>query len=116
MSQTQIVLGYIYLAIGIVGEVCATSALKAAEEFTKPLPSLIVIVGYATALFFLSLTLRSVPVGIAYAIWAGTGTGLIALSGYLLYGQSLDLAAVAGMCLIVAGVAIVNSSTSAILH
>ena len=105
-------IAYLYLAIGIIGEVCATAALKATEEFTKPIPSLICVIGYATGLFFLSLTLRSIPVGIAYAIWAGAGTFLIALSGYILYGQALDAAAIFGMCLIVAGVAIVNSSTA----
>lgn len=106
--------GYLYLAIAILGEVFATAALKAAEEFTKPIPSLVVVVGYATALFFLSLTLRSIPVGIAYAIWAGAGTGLIALSGYILYGQALDAPAVLGICLIVAGVMIVNASSTTI--
>ena len=108
--------GYVYLAIAIVGEVCATAALKATDEFTRPVPSLIVVVGYATALFFLSLTLRSVPVGVAYAIWAGAGTALIALSGYILYGQALDAAAVFGMCLIVAGVAVVNASATVLSH
>lgn len=108
--------GYGYLAIAIVGEVCATAALKAAAEFTNPVPSAIVVVGYATALFFLSLTLRSVPVGIAYAIWAGAGTALIALSGYILYGQALDVPAVLGMCLIVLGVAIINGSSSTVSH
>lgn len=104
--------GYIYLVIAIAGEVCATSALKASQEFTQLVPSLIVIAGYITALFFLSLTLRSVPVGIAYAIWAGGGTALIALAGYLVYGQTLDARAVIGMGLIVAGVALVNTSSA----
>ena len=106
--------GYLYLAIAIVGEVSATAALKATNEFSKPIPSLIVIVGYATALFFLSLTLRSVPIGIAYGIWAGAGTALIALSGYLLYGQSLDTPALIGLCLIVIGVSIVNASSTSV--
>ncbi len=108
--------GYVYLAIAIVGEVAATAALYATEEFTKPLPSLIVVIGYAAALFFLSLTLRSVPMGIAYGIWAGVGTALIALSGYLLYKQSLDTPAILGLCLIAAGVAIINGSSSAVVH
>jgi small multidrug resistance pump len=106
--------GYVYLAIAIAGEVCATSALKACQEFTKLWPSLIVIVGYAIALFFLSLTIRTIPVGIAYSIWAGAGTALIALAGYLVYGQALDVRAVLGMCLIVTGVALVNGSSASI--
>lgn len=106
--------GYLYLVIAILGEVSATAALKASEEFSKPWPSLVVVVGYAIALFFLSLTLRSVPVGIAYGIWAGAGTALIAISGYLLYGQSLDTPGLAGLCLIVAGVAIINGSSSSV--
>ena len=108
--------GYLYLAIAIVGEVSATAALKATNEFSKPIPSLIVIVGYATALFFLSLTLRSVPIGIAYGIWAGAGTALIALSGYLFYGQSIDTPALIGLCLIVIGVIIVNASSTSVAH
>jgi small multidrug resistance pump len=108
--------GYLYLAIAIIGEVSATAALKATEEFTKPVPSLIVVVCYAAALFFLSLTLRSVPIGIAYGIWAGAGTALIALSGYVLYGQVLDSPALFGLCLIVAGVAIVNGSACTVAH
>lgn len=111
---TGLTAGYLYLAIAIVGEVAATAALKATEEFTKPIPSLIVVVGYAAALFFLSLTLRSVPVGIAYAIWAGAGTALIVLSGYILYGQTLDTPALFGICLIVAGVAMVNGTSSSV--
>ncbi len=106
--------GYLYLAIGIIGEVCATTALKATEEFTKPLPSLICLAGYATGLFFLSLTLRTVPVGIAYSIWGGVGTGLIALLGFTLYGQRLDAPALIGMCLIVAGVVTLNFSSSTV--
>jgi small multidrug resistance pump len=106
--------GYLYLAIGIFGEVCATAALKATEEFTKPLPSLICLAGYATGLFFLALTLRTIPVGIAYSIWAGAGTALIALSGYILYGQRLDITAIIGMTLIVAGVATLNFSSSSV--
>lgn len=104
--------GYLYLALGIIGEVIATSGLKATEEFTKLGPSLIVMAGYAAGLFFLSLTLRTIPVGIAYSIWGGVGTALIALSGFYLYGQKLDAPAIIGMCLIAAGVAVVNMSTA----
>jgi small multidrug resistance pump len=108
--------GYLYLALGIIGEVCATTALKATEEFTKPLPSLICLAGYAMGLFFLSLTLRTIPVGIAYSVWGGVGTGLIALLGFILYGQRLDAPALIGMGLIVTGVAILSFSSSTVSH
>lgn len=99
---------WLYLSIAIVAEVIGTSALKAAEGFTRLGPSLLVVAGYSVAFFFLSLTLRSIPVGIAYAIWSGVGVALISLVAWLVYGQTLDLAAVIGIGLIVAGVAVLN--------
>jgi len=99
---------YVYLAIAIVCEVVATTALKPAEGFTKPIPTLIVIVGYTCAFFLLSLTLRVIPVGIAYAIWSGVGVSLIAIAGWLFFNQKLDLAALAGIGLIMAGVVVIN--------
>lgn len=107
-------IGYVYLLIAIAGEVCATTALKSAEEFTRLVPSVIVIVGYGVALTFLSLTLRTIPIGIAYAIWAGVGTAAIGLAGYVIHHQSLDARAIAGMVLIAAGVALVNGSSSTV--
>ncbi|WP_404402682.1 DMT family transporter [Pelagibacterium halotolerans] len=99
---------YLYLLIAIVCEVIGTTALKAAEGFTRPLPSLVVAIGYAGAFFFLSLTLKTLPVGIAYAIWSGLGVVLIALAGWALYGQTLDPPAIIGMTLIIAGVLVLN--------
>jgi small multidrug resistance pump len=101
-------LSYLYLAIAVFGEVIATSALKASDQFTRPVPSAIVVVGYATAFFFLSLSLNNLPLGIAYAIWAGAGTMLIVLLGCLLFQQALNTAAVIGIALIVAGVVMIN--------
>jgi small multidrug resistance pump len=98
----------IYLFIAIVLEVIATSALKASNSFTRLIPTLIVIAGYAGAFWFLSLTLRSMPVGIAYAIWSGVGIVLISLVGWLWFKQSLDWPAILGMALIVAGVLTIN--------
>lgn len=100
--------GWLYLGIAIVAEVAATSSLKASESFTRPLPSIMVVVGYGVAFYCLSLTLKTIPLGISYAIWAGLGIVLIAIIGWLLFGQSLDLAAILGMVLIVAGVLIIN--------
>jgi small multidrug resistance pump len=103
---------YLYLAIAIVAEVIGTSALKAAEGFTRPLPSLIVVVGYGTAFYFLSLALKFIPVGIAYAIWSGVGVALITLIGWWLFKQRLDLPALAGIAMIVAGVIVIQLSST----
>jgi small multidrug resistance pump len=101
-------MNYVYLFAAIMSEVVATSALKAAEGFSRFWPSVIVIVGYGLAFYCLSLTVRTIPIGIAYAIWSGVGIVLISLVGLLLYRQSLDLPAVIGMALILAGVLIIN--------
>ncbi len=97
-----------YLAVAIVAEVIATSALKASEGFSRLAPSVVVVAGYALAFFMLSLTLRAIPVGVAYAIWSGVGIVLISLVGWLVFGQALDAGALIGMALIVAGVAVIN--------
>ncbi|WP_010323901.1 DMT family transporter [Marinobacterium stanieri] len=99
---------WLFLSIAIVSEVVATSALKSSEGFSRFVPSAVVVVGYLLAFYFLSLTLKAIPIGIAYAIWAGVGIVLIALVGWWLYGQKLDLAAIIGMGLILAGVAVIN--------
>lgn len=109
-------MAYIYLAIAIVTEVAATSALKASEEFTKLIPSLIVIVGYGVAFYLLTLVLRTIPVGITYAVWAGLGIVLVALVGAILYKQIPDIPAVIGMGLIVVGVVIINVFSKTISH
>jgi small multidrug resistance pump len=101
-------MAYLYLAIAIVAEVIGTSALKAAEGFTRLLPSLVVIAGYGTAFYFLSLALKAIPVGIAYAIWSGVGVALITLIGWIVFKQRLDAPALAGLALIVAGVVVIQ--------
>lgn len=107
---------WVLLAVAIVSEVIATSCLKAAEGFTRLWPSVVVVVGYVLAFYFLSLTLRTIPVGVAYAIWSGVGVVLIALSGWLFLGQSLDLPAMIGLALIVAGVAVINVFSQSVSH
>ena len=107
---------YVYLALAIVAEVAATSALKASAEFSKLVPSLIVIVGYGVAFYLLTLVLRTVPVGIAYAVWAGLGIVLVAITGAILYKQLPDVAVVIGMGLIVAGVVIINVFSKTSVH
>ena len=99
---------YLYFAAAIVSEVVATSALKASEQFTKLTPSLIVIIGYCISFYLVTIVLRTIPVGITYAIWAGVGIVLVALVGAILYKQIPDIPAVIGMGLIVAGVVIIN--------
>jgi len=106
----------IYLAIAIVAEVIATSALKASESFTRPLPAVITVIGYAVAFYCLALTLRTIPVGIAYAIWSGLGIVLISLVGVLWFRQSLDMPAIAGLTLIVAGVVVINTFSNSVAH
>ena len=109
-------MAYIYLAIAIVAEVVATSALKASEEFTKLFPSLLVIIGYGVAFYFLTLTLRTIPIGITYAVWAGLGIVLVALVGAILYKQIPDLPAMIGMVLIIAGVVTIQVFSKTISH
>jgi multidrug transporter EmrE-like cation transporter len=99
---------WITLGIAIVAETIATSAMKSSEGFTKLVPSIIVVIGYGIAFCFLSQTLKSIPVGVAYAIWSGVGIVLIALTGWLLFGQKLDAPALIGMALIICGVVVMN--------
>jgi small multidrug resistance pump len=99
---------YLYLAIAIVAEIFGTLCLKASDGFSKLMPSLGVVLGYSLAFFFLSLTLKVIPVGIAYALWSGVGIALISLLSWLLFRQSLDLPALIGIGLILAGVFVLN--------
>ncbi|MFN6992671.1 MAG: SMR family transporter [Aquincola tertiaricarbonis] len=108
--------GYLALGLAIVAEVIATSALKASESFTRWLPSIVTVVGYITSFWFLSITLRTVPVGVAYAIWSGLGIVLITTVAWLLFGQRIDLPAVIGMGLIIAGVVVLNVFSKAAAH
>lgn len=107
---------WLILGIAIVSEVIATSALKASDGFTRLLPSVIVVVGYGIAFYCLALVLRTLPVGVVYAIWSGVGVALIALVGWLLYGQALDLPAIIGIGLIVAGVIVLNVFSKTVAH
>ena len=107
---------WVLLAVAIVSEVIATSFLKAAEGFTRLWPSVVVVVGYVLAFYFLSLTLRTIPVGVAYAIWSGVGVALVALIAWVLFGQSLDLPGIVGISLIVAGVIVLNLFSKTVSH
>ena len=107
---------WVYLGIAIVSEVAASSALRASDGFTRVWPTLALIVGYSVSFYFLSLTLRTIPMGIAYAVWSGVGILLICLVGWLLFGQKLDLPAIIGLTFIIAGVAILNVFSKSVVH
>lgn len=109
-------MGYWYLAIAIIAEVIATNALKASDEFTKLIPSMIVIVGYGTAFYFLSLVLKTISIGVAYAIWSGMGIVLVSIVAAVLFKQVPDLPAIIGMGLIVAGVVVMHVFSKTIEH
>ena len=109
-------LSYLYLAIAIVAEVIATSALKASAEFTKLGPSLIVIIGYAFSFYLMTLVLRTIPIGITYAVWSGVGIVLVSVVGVFLYKQTLDLPAILGISMIVAGVIVIHVFSKSFNH
>ncbi|MCY1549301.1 Multidrug transporter EmrE [compost metagenome] len=107
---------WMMLGLAIVAEVIGTTALKASESFTRLVPSLIVVVGYGVAFYCLAGVLKSVPVGIAYAVWSGLGIVLITAVAWLLYGQRIDAAGLIGMGLIIAGVVVLNVFSKATAH
>lgn len=109
-------MNWIYLSLAIGCEVLATSALKATEGFTRWQPSVLVVLGYCLAFYFLSLTLRSIPVGVAYAIWSGVGVILISIVGVFFYQQKLDVAGFVGIGLIVAGVLVLQLFSKLVVH
>lgn len=109
-------MSYLYLAIAIIAEVAGTAALKSSEGFTNLVPSVIVVLGYGMAFYFLSLVLDEIPVGVAYAIWSGAGVVLISVVGAAVFGQKLDLPAIVGMALVVSGIVVMNVFSSSVQH
>ena len=109
-------MNYLYLGVAILFEVVATTALKQTDGFTRLLPSLLAVTGYALAFYFLSLPMRSLPVGIIYALWSGIGMVFIAGIGWVLFHQSLDLAAIIGIALIISGVIVLNLFSKTLVH
>lgn len=107
---------HLYLAVAIVAESIATTALKSAESFTRLWPSVITVAGYAISFYLLSLTLKTLPVGIVYAVWSGVGIVLISVLGWLVHKQTLDLPALVGIAFILAGVVIINGFSSSVAH
>lgn len=109
-------MAWVYLGLAIVAEIIATIALQATQGFSKLWPSVLTLAGYAFAFYFLSLTLSSIPLGIAYAIWSGVGIVCVSIIAYFLYKQSLDLPAILGMSMIVGGVVIINLFSKSVAH
>ena len=109
-------LSWAYLLVAILAEVIATSALKASDGFSRLWPSVITVVGYSVAFYCLSLTLKHIPVGVAYAVWSGLGAVLITAVSWVLFGQKLDAPALIGMGLIVAGVIVMNVFSKSVSH
>lgn len=109
-------MAHLYLAVAIVAEVIGTSFMKLSAGFTRPGPTAITILAYAIAFYALSLTLRTMPTGVAYAIWSGVGIILIATVAWVFQGQKLDAAAMLGMALIIAGVIVMNLFSRATPH
>ena len=107
---------YLYLALAILAEVTETSALADSAQFTRLLPSIVVVLGYGAAFWLLSLTLKAMPVGIVYALWSGMGIVAIALIGRVVFGQRLDAPAILGIALIVAGVLVINLLSGSTRH
>jgi len=107
---------YLILALAILAETIGTTALQASHQFTKPLPALITVIGYAAAFYLLSIALKTFPVGIAYAMWSGLGIVFIAGIGFAVFGQKLDLPAIFGMALILAGIVVINLFSTTSTH
>ncbi len=99
---------YLYLMAAVLAETIGTTALQASQQFTRLVPSVIVVIAYAVSFFLMSLTLKLMPVGIVYAIWSGLGIVLIAAIGFLVFGQRIDLPAIAGMAMIIGGILIIH--------
>ena len=107
-----------YLALGtaIVAEVIATTALKSSDSFTRLVPSIITVAGYGTALYFLTITMKTIPTGVTYAIWSGLGIVLISITSYFFHNQKIDGMGVLGMALIIAGVVVLNLFSKSSMH
>jgi small multidrug resistance pump len=107
---------YLFLILAILTETVGTSALQASQQFTRLVPSVIVVIGYGLSFYLLALTLRYMPVGIVYAIWSGLGVVFIAVIGWLVFGQKIDLPAALGMALIIAGIVVLHLFSKSTAH
>jgi small multidrug resistance pump len=109
-------MGYVYLGLAVIAEVVATSALKSSQGFTRLIPSLVVVVGYGAAFYLLSIVLKTIPIGVAYAIWAGVGIALVTAVSAIAFNQMPDAPAVLGIALIISGVIVINVFSKMQVH
>ena len=107
---------FVILFFAILSEVIATSSLKYSEGFTKPIPSVVVAVGYGLSFYLLSIALKTMPIGVAYAIWSGVGLVLTVIAGIILWRETLDWAKVTGIVLILAGIVLINVFSKSATH
>lgn len=107
---------YIYLVLAILGETIGTTALQASQQFTRLAPSLVVVVAYGISFYLLSMALKVIPVGIAYAIWSGLGIVFIACIGFAVFGQRLDWPAIIGLALIIGGILVIHLFSGTVEH
>ena len=107
---------YIVLLIAVASETIGTAALQASVQFTKFWPSVLVVIAYAVSFYFLAVALRTIPLGIAYALWSGLGIVFIASIGFVIYGQKLDLAAILGLSMILSGIVIIHLFSNSATH
>ncbi|MCX7565434.1 SMR family transporter [Sulfitobacter sp. F26169L] len=107
---------YLILALAVLAETIGTTALQASQQFTRVGPSIIVVVAYAISFYLLSVTLRTMPVGVVYALWSGLGIVLIAIIGWSVFGQVLDVAAIAGLAMIIGGIAVIHLFSATAPH
>ena len=115
-KAAQMTTAYIYLILAIISETIGTVALQASQQFTRLGPSVIVVIGYALSFYLLAYTLKYMQIGIVYAIWSGLGIVFIAMIAYLVYGQKLDLPAVLGISMILAGILIIHLFSNSATH
>lgn len=107
---------YFILMLAVLAETIGTTALQASQQFSRPLPSVIVIVAYGAAFYLLAIALRTFPVGVAYAMWSGMGIVFIAIIGFAVFGQRLDMAAIIGIALIMSGIVVINLFSGTATH
>ena len=107
---------YVYLLFAILAETIGTTALQASQQFSRTGPSILVVVAYGVSFYLLALSLSVIPVGIAYAVWSGLGIVFIAAIGYLVFGQNLDLPAILGMAMIMAGILVIHLFSTSSAH
>ena len=107
---------FVILFFAILSEVIATSSLKFSEGFTKPIPSIIVVLGYGTSFYLLSIALKTMPIGVAYAMWSGVGLVLTVIAGIILWRETLDWAKVTGIVFILVGIVLINVFSKSAAH